>query len=320
MTTSIYTTLLKFTALASLCGMLINCGGGSAPPQATTTADLSVSGLALGTHVELRASGLASQPADGVGSGPATYSLRNADVVTLPTVAQGALYSVDVPTQPDGQYCAVVNGAGTAASAPVHILAVCHALINLATTGLADGTSVGLTLSGSGPNTPTSTGTNSAVTQADGAITVTVSNASNPLIINPTLLDPILTVSAPPAGQFCGVTYGASLAPISVTVACHPQLNLSATGLKSGTSVVLDVVGAAPAGGGIPPGASDIAPVVSGNNSYTITLSNSSNTLAGLSIASPQFTVHSQPAGQLCKVLPGTGTAPVTVVVACVDR
>jgi N-acetylneuraminic acid mutarotase len=193
-------------------------------------------------------------------------------------VLSGSNYAVTVLTQPSGQNCAVTNGSGiVAGSAVTNVTVAC-----------SDNTyNIGVTVSGvirSG-----------LVLQDNGADNLPVSinesiNFNTPIASGSSYAVTILTQ---PAGESCLVTNGSGTvanANINIVVTCTPNtytIGGSVSGL-SGNLVLQDN------------GSADML-TLSANSTFTFGTPISSG-------ASYSVSVLTQPAGQTCSILNGTGT------------
>ncbi len=245
-----------------------------------------LSGLASGQSVELLLNGTLNSVLTGNG------------FFQFPAIADGSAYAVTVATQPTGQTCTVSNGTGTLAGASVNdVLVTCvteRYTIGGLLSGLVPGDTVVLQNNGGDDLVLTADGAFSFVTPVEfnGAYAVTV-------------------LAQPPApSETCTVTNGSGTTPAAnvntVTVVCTLNsfvVGGAVSGLASGQTVLLQNNGADDR-------------VMSANGNF---------------VFSPQadatnytVTVASQPSGQTCSVVDGSGTLAganiSSVSVVCQDN
>ena len=202
------------------------------------------------------------------------------------SVASGAAYSVTVLTQPTGQSCTVSNGSGTAsATAHANVTNVQVACSNKTYT--IGGTVSGLT--GTGLVLQDNSGNNLAVS-ASGSFAFSTAVASGAAYS--------VTVLTQPTGQSCAVTSGSGTASANVTnvqVACstaYYTIDGTVSGL-TGTGLVLqDNSG------------NNLGVALNGSFSFTSAIAKG---------AAYSVTVLTQPTGQSCTVINGSGTASANV-------
>jgi hypothetical protein len=266
----------------------VTSGSGSASANVTnvqvtcTTTSYTIGGTISG----LTASGLV------LADGSQTVSpASGATSFTFPTaVASGSSYAVTVKTQPSGETCSVTNGGGTASANVSNVQITCAT-----TTYTFGGTVSGLTGTGlvlfngsTGDKLPVS---------ANGSFTfgVTLSSGSSYSV----------TVLTQPTGQSCTVTNGSGTMSANVTniqVTCSTTtytIGGTVSGL-TGAGLVLQDNG----GNNLP---------VSASGSFTFSTAIASG-------AAYSVTVLTQPTGQSCTVVNGSGTASANVTnvqVAC---
>jgi hypothetical protein len=227
-----------------------------------------VSGLQAGQSVVLRNNG----------SGDLALSANGAFTFSAPVVYGGA-YGVTIATQPAGQTCTVNNGSGTVMG-PVNNVAV-SCTVNTYTvgggvSGLGGGRSVVLTINGAGDLSRTANGAFSF-----GAPLAHGSSYS-------------VAVKTQPVGQTCSVGNGngtVSGAVSNITVSCATNsytVGGTLSGLAAGQSVVLSLNGL-----------SDLTRSTNGAFSFAINVGH------GVAYSA---TVKTQPVGQTCSVVNGSGT------------
>ena len=204
-------------------------------------------------------------------------------------VASGAPYIVTVSSQPAYQNCTVTNGTGTASANVTNVQVACSNITYTIGGGVSGLTGTGLILQNNGAN-------NLAIS-ANGAFTF-----SKGVAVGSTYS---VTVLTEPTGQNCTVTNGSGPAignVLNVQVACV-NVNYTIGGTVSGLT-----------GTGL---------VLQDNSGNNLALSASgtfafSNSIPGGSTYS--VTVLTQPTGQNCTVINGSGTAAANVTnvqVAC---
>ena len=192
-------------------------------------------------------------------------------------VANGSPYSVTVFTHPAGQSCSVVNGNGTIATGNVTNIAITCAATTYTIGGSVSGLSGSLVLQDNG-------GANLNVSVNGGfTFPVTVANG-NPYSV---------TVFSQPTGQTCTVSSGAGTVSAgdvaNVTVVCAANA-YSVGGTVSGLTGAL---------------------VLQDNNgdNLAVAANNAFTFITPIANGSPySVTVLSQPAGQSCSIVRGTGT------------
>src|SRR6266581_3216811 len=202
-------------------------------------------------------------------------------------------YAVTVLAQPAGQICTVANGIGTVAGANITNVAVTCAANTFTVGGTISGLSGTVVLQNNG-------GDNLTISMNGGfAFATAVANAS-PYAV---------TVLAQPAGQTCtvangsGTVAGANITNVAVTCAANTfTVGGTVSGL-SGTVVLRN----------------------NGGNDLTVSANGSFTFPAPVAQGSPYaVTVLTQPVGQSCSVVNGSGTvagANVTnVAVSCVTN
>ncbi len=202
------------------------------------------------------------------------------------TVANGASYNVIVLGQPATQTCTVANGSGTANANVTNVAVNC-------TNNPSNARTIGGTVSGLiGTVVLQNNGGDNLTTSVNGAFTFST------VIANGAAYD--VTVLAQPAGQTCTVASGSGTANANVTnvaVACTTIQGTSrtiggtVTGL-SGTVVLRNN------------GGNDLS--LSANGGFTF-----ANTVANG--GTYNVTVLTQPPGQTCAVVNGSGTANANV-------
>jgi len=256
------------------------------PPPSTTTYTIggTVSGLGTGASVILLDNG-----------GDALTVTGNGAFTFATSLAGGAAYAVTVGTQPSGEICTVSGGSGTVGTANVTSVAVSCAAnsftIGGTVSGLISGGSVMLLDNGGDALTVTANGafTFKTALASGAAYAVTVGNTA-------------------PAGETCTVSSGsgtvgtANITNVSVSCIIHEYtIGGTVSGLLSGASVVL---------------------LDNGGNALTVTANGPFNFLAPvLSGTAYTVTVGTQPTGETCTVIGGSGTAGTaditSVVVSC---
>lgn len=206
-------------------------------------------------------------------------------------------YTVAVKTQPVAQSCSVANGSGTVNNVNIsNITVTCTNVITPVTiggslTGLSSGSSVVLSLNGGSDLTLNS---NAGFTFA-GTILSGQTYA--------------VTVKTQPSGQFCSVTNGSGTVPATnvtnVAVSCLNYVTIggSISGLNAGNSLTLRLNGVQ-------------NKIISSNAAYSF----STPLLSGQTYS---VLIQTQPVGQICSVVNGTGTAISNVTnvnVTCVSQ
>ena len=263
-------------------GLSAGCSGddGVSPP-ATFAVGGSVSGLQTGTLV-LRNNESEDLP------------LATDGIFRFPTsLPSGSAYRIVVASEPPGQVCEVVNGAGTIGQADVNDVVVACELATYTVGGTVSGFDSGeLVLQNNGADDLSITG-NGAFAFATGL----TSGASYEV-----------SVVTQPAGQTCMVTSGSGTVGTSdittVSVACEDRLFTvggTLSGLSGGTVTLTNN------------GGDELALTADGQFTFSTPV---------LDGAPYIVAVMAQPSGQLCTVTNGSGsvsTADVTdVVVSCV--
>ncbi|AOW12377.1 hypothetical protein LPB72_07995 [Hydrogenophaga crassostreae] len=202
---------------------------------------------------------------------------------TAPVASEGT-YSVSVKTQPTGQVCSVSAGIGVVVADVGSVVVTCSSVsypVGGSVSGLAVGQSLVLQNNGSGDLSRSS----------NGAFTFAANVAHG--------AGYLVTVRTQPAGQSCSVSNGsgtASAAVSGVQVVCATgqyALGGTVSGLAAGQTLVLQNNGG-----------SDLSR--SANGGFTF-----AGNLAHGSVYA--VTVKTQPAGQSCIVINGSGTATASV-------
>jgi 6-phosphogluconolactonase (cycloisomerase 2 family) len=272
--------LLPLVAVLGCC--VASCGGGnSSSPAPTFTVGGTVTGLLSGTSVTLQNNAANDTPV----SVNASFSFSNA-------LAGGTMYAVTVLTQPAGETCTIANSTGVIASANVSVAVTC----------VPNNYSVGGTVSGLLPGvsvTLVNNGGNSATVTANGAFRFSTPVAAGSAYS--------VSVWADPSGESCTVANGSgtvSSANITgITVSCSVlsyTINANVFGLVANSNLVLQD---------------------NGGDTLTVTSGGSFPFKAAIpSQSSYAVTVLTQPAGQTCFVIGGSGPvgdANVSVSVVC---
>ncbi len=107
---------VRVSALCSVVGLLVSCGGGGGGNPVTYTVSATVTGLQAGKNVVLLNNGTDRLAVSANGT--------IAFVTPMPT---GGKYSVTVETQPTGQTCAATQATGTVSSFNVNVAVGCKA-------------------------------------------------------------------------------------------------------------------------------------------------------------------------------------------------
>jgi N-acetylneuraminic acid mutarotase len=211
-------------------------------------------------------------------------------------VPDGATYAVTIMSQPAGQNCAVTNGSGTVAAGNV---------TNVSISCSDDTYNVGVTVSG--------VNAGGLGLQDNGTDTLSVATSGNFNFNTPVASGSsyAVTILSQPLGETCAVGNGSGTIVSSnvsnVTVSCIPNLypiSGTLTGLLSGRSVILQDNGTN-------------STTLSGNGAFAFSTSVASG-------SNYSVTVLTQPAGQSCALINGSGTvaggAVSNVGVACSDN
>ncbi|MBL8933689.1 MAG: hypothetical protein JNM69_04000 [Archangium sp.] len=214
-------------------------------------------------------------------NGGAGQPVNGTSYTLTPALLSGASYSVAIAQQPTGQLCTLMNATGTITSADASVPVTCLAAYTVGgtVTGLV-GTGLSLSLSAGGTQTVSPS--------ADGAF-------SFPSLVA-TGTGWTASVTSSPATQLCsavgtsGTVAGANVTSIAVTCVNTWTIGGTVTGL-TGTGLQLAVNGGA-----------------ANNVSGPFTLSPRVPTGAMYTVS-----IVSQPAGQLCLVTNGSGTATANV-------
>ena len=268
------------TAVVAAPLIMSGCGGSNAPSYQLggTVSGLSGSGLVLTDNSRTIA----------VKAGALSFNFGS-------VLTTGALYKVEVQSQPAGQTCTVANGSGVNKGASVrNVVVTCSQLAS--TLG---GTLTGLTVAG--------------LVLANGGDTLSVPARAATFTLRSTIATGssyAVTVQTQPAGLSCSVTGGSGTMPAravtTVAVNCTDEpfsLGGSITGL-TGSSLVL--------GNG-----SETITVAAGATGFTMP----SKVAFGSSFA---VLVKTQPAGLVCTVSNGSGSMPAgnvtDIVITCADR
>ena len=204
----------------------------------------------------------------------------------------GAAYDVTIGVQPEGQVCAVTDGAGTIGAAPVTGITVSCIVPTYSVGGTVSGLNGSVTLQNNGGDDLT--------LSESGTFTFATSLASGTAYN--------VSVSAQPDGELCTVSNGVGTVGTAnvttVSVACVAQ-TYSVGGSVSGLSGSVTLQNN---------GGDDLT--LDANGAFTFTTSVAHG-------AAYNVTVSAQPAGQSCSVTNGVGAvaaADVTNVdVSCVD-
>jgi hypothetical protein len=210
-------------------------------------------------------------------------------------LADSSAYAVTVTTQPAGQNCTVVNGAGAVTGANVTNVAVTCVTLTYTVGGTVSGLDVGRSL------VLLDNGSDSLMVSANGTFTF-----ATPLVGGAAYA---VTVGTQPSGQRCTVMNGGGNVPgapvMMVAVVCIDVYSVGGmlSGLGAGKSITLQNNG----GDSL---------TLSGNGMFTFA--------ARLAASAPYaVTISSQPAGQTCAVSAGGGTigsaAVGNVVVSCIN-
>ena len=208
-------------------------------------------------------------------------------------IEPGSAYAVTVATQPPGQTCTVNHASGVVGANPVDDIAVVCSTNAYPLSGTVSGLSGSLGLKEAGGETLTIT--------ADGAFSFAGSIAQGAAYE--------VTVTAQPASQTCTVSNGSGAmggAPVTnIAVTCSTN-SFTVGGVVSGLIGTL---------------------TLQNNGSNSLTTSSDGSFVFSSPVAqggSYNVTVATQPAGQTCSVVNGTGTvagANVTnVMLACSDN
>ncbi|MCB2018069.1 MAG: hypothetical protein KDF54_11270 [Hydrogenophaga sp.] len=283
-----YTVTVKTQPVGQVC--TVSNGSGTAT---AAVASVSVSCVAASYGVGGSISGL--NPGQSLvlrnnGTGDLTLTANGVFAFGAPVV-YGDTYSVTVAAQPTGQTCTVSNGSGTVAGGVGNVVVICATNtypVGGSISGLTTGQSVELQINGGGALTRS----------ASGAFVF-----ATPLTFGSTYL---VSIRSQPVGQLCSVFNGSGTVsgPVSnVSVVCQNRtytVGGTISGLAAGRQVVL---------------------LLNGLHSLTRT-SNDAFYFNVLLAHGSSYTVvvASQPLGQTCSVINGTGTitGPVTSVqVSC---
>jgi hypothetical protein len=191
-------------------------------------------------------------------------------------VPSGGAYSVQVRTPPLGQKCTITNGAGTATANVTNVRVECSDTLPVTIGGSVSGLSGVMVLQNNGGD--------SIVTSTNGPFTF-----PSTVLTGTTYL---VTVATQPIGQYCTVVNGSGTVVAQVTnvgVTCVPTYSIGGTVTGLTGNLVLQ-----------------------NNGGDDVTLGRDGPFIFETRIPSGSpysVTVQSQPAGQLCKVVNGTGTA-----------
>ena len=272
---------MRASALWSVLGLLVSCGGGGGANPATYSVSVTVTGLQTGKSVALQNNG-----ADRL------VVSANGTIAFASPIPTGGNYSVTVETQPTGQTCASSQGTGTVSSFNINIAVACSA--NAYT---VSGTVSGL-LTG-----------NSVVLQNNHADDTSI-GANGPFKFGSTVLsgsDYSVTVSVQPPGQNCAVANG------SGTVAGSSVSNISVTCTPLVYTIGVNVLGRSNIAGLVlqDNGKDDLALTASGAYPFQTHLPSGSNYAV---------TILTQPTGHTCMVTNPNGNvtnANVSVTVIC---
>jgi hypothetical protein len=280
--------MLLGTALLGVVG----CAGSKSipPPPATYSIGGTVSGL-NGTGLVLQNNG----------GNNLTVSASGAFTFTTATAGGGA-YSVTVLTQPAGQNCAVTNGSGTASANVTNVSVACIQAYTIGgpVTGL---TGTGLVLQDNGGNnlTVSANATSYAFTFAG-----LIPDGGAPYVV---------TVFSDPVGQRCTVANSIGTASANVT-----NIQVSCSNLATATYTISGTVsGLSGTGLALEDGLGfndDDLLTVNGNGNFTFVEPVTSG--GTYSVA-----VLTQPSGESCSVINGSGTATANVTnvsVLCVGE
>lgn len=255
----------------------------SSTPSAHFTVGGTVSGLASGSSVTLS------------DNGTDTLTVSANGAFTFPTaITANGSYAVAVASQPQGETCAVTNGAGTGVTANVTTVSVVCSTQSFTVGGSVSGLQSGdqVVLQDSG--------TDSLTLAANGAFTF-----KTPLTYDSSY---VVTVATQPAGEVCTVSNGsgaamtADVTNVSVTCAAETfTLGGTVSGLASGGQLTLDD---------------------NGGDALTVTANGSFTFATPIAWGgSYSVTVATQPTGQVCTVSNGSGANVSTnisgVVVTC---
>lgn len=274
--------VLALIAFVLSAGLSAGCSGDDGvSPRATFAVGGSVSGLQTGTVV-LRNNGSDDLP------------LATDGVFRFPTgLPSGSAYSIVVASEPPGQICEVVNGAGTVGQADVNDVVVACQLATYTVGGIVSGFDSGeLVLQNNGGDDLSITGNGSF------AFATRLASGSDYEVL----------VVTQPVGRTCVVGAGSGTVGTAdittVSVSCEARLyTVGGTlgGLSGGTVTLTNN------------GGDELALTVDGQFTFSSPL---------LDGAPYDVAVMVQPSGQVCTVTAGSGsvsTADVTdVVVACV--
>ncbi|HZZ16264.1 MAG TPA: choice-of-anchor tandem repeat GloVer-containing protein [Candidatus Sulfotelmatobacter sp.] len=249
--------------------LLSACGGGGSSAPPTYSVGGAVSGLAGGASVVLQNNG-----------GNSTTVSANGQFSFSMTAASGIAYAVTVLTQPTGQICAVTGGSGTVGGSNVTTVQVtCTNTYTISGTvaGLNAGAQVTLQNNTANPTTVT----------ANGAFSFGAAI--------PDKTDYAVAVLTQPTGQTCTVTggsgtvAGANVTGIQVNCATNSYtISGTVAGLNAGAQVTL-----------LNNAADPTTVTVNGSFSFGIPILYNTGYAA---------TVLTQPTGQTCTVIAGSGT------------
>ncbi len=252
--------------------------------KTTYTIGGTVSGLNTGTSVTLLDNGTNALKV--TANGTFTFTTR---------LTSGTAYKVTVSAQPTGETCTVTNGTGTVGTANVTTVVVSCAAKTFTIGGTLSGLNTGasVTLLDNGGDALTQT--------ANGKFTFKTALASG--------VKYAVTVGTQPTGETCTVTNGAGTVGTAnvtnVAVACKSTATFTiggtVSGLNTGASVTL---------------------LDNGGDALTVTANGSFKFKTALASGKTyNVTVGTQPTGETCTVMNGSGTvgtANVTnVAVAC---
>jgi len=260
--------LARFGVLSLGISFAVSCGGGGGGNSNPHIISGSVTGLLPGNSVVLQNNG-----------GNNTTVSANGTFAFTSIVPSGSPYAVTVSVQPPGQNCAVANGNGTVNGSNVDNVAVnCSVLsyiVSATVSGLVANADVVLQDNGTGNLAVSSNGT----------------FKFGPAI--PSGAPYSVTVFTQPVGENCAVATGSGKVAndnVVVVVACTANpytIGGHVTGLAAGTTVVLQDNG--------------------GNNTTVSANTNFTFSAPILSGSMYSATVLTQPAGQNCSVLNGSG-------------
>ena len=260
------------TLLAVVSTLVTGCSGGA---NKSTTPAAPVAYTISGTVAGLTGTGLVLQNA---GRNSLTVSASATKFSFSAPVPSNDVYSVIVSAQPAGESCTVANGNGTATATVTNIAVTC---ISLDTIG---GTISGL----SNPGLVLEDNGGDSLTVTSGATSFTF---PTPVASGGAYVVAVLTQ---PLGETCLVSHGggtATAAVTNVTVSCNPLFEISGTitGLNGAGMVLQDDGG-------------DNLPVSAHSTGFTFSTPVANGSAYNI-------TVLTQPTGENCRVINGSGKA-----------